>query len=53
MQVLVAFSAKAGRENIFKPTIDNWSLHSLLMIMESHPKNLIVKNTHPNIHKFT
>jgi hypothetical protein len=58
MKVLLGdFSAKVGRENIFKPTIGNESLHNWVSVVNSATsKNLIVKSTmfpHPNIHKFT
>jgi hypothetical protein len=57
-----AFSAKVGREDIFKPTIGNESLHEIgndngvRAINFATSKNLTVKSTlfpHRNIHKFT
>ena len=56
------FNAKVGRENIFKPTIGNESLHQdsndngVRMVNFATSKNLVVKNTmfpHRNIHKCT
>jgi hypothetical protein len=56
------FSAKVGREDIFKPTIGNKSLHEISndngvrVINFATSRNLIVKRTmfpHHNIHKFT
>jgi hypothetical protein len=56
------FSAKVGREVIFKPTIGNESLHEISndngvrVVNFATSKNLIVKSTvfsHRNIHKFT
>jgi S-adenosylmethionine/arginine decarboxylase-like enzyme len=55
------FSAKVGKENIFKPTIWNVSLHkncndnAVRVANFITAKNLIVKNamtSHANIHKF-
>jgi hypothetical protein len=63
MKILVGdFNAKVGREDIFKPIIDNESLHeasndngvSVVNFVTS--KNLIVKSItfpHHNIHKHT
>jgi hypothetical protein len=63
MKILLGdFSAKVGRENIFKPTIGNESLHEISNDNEvrilnfATPKNLVVKSTmfpHRNIHKHT
>jgi hypothetical protein len=56
------FNAKVGREDIFKPTIGNDSLHRISndngvrVVNFVTSKNLIVKSTmfpHRNIHKFT
>jgi endonuclease/exonuclease/phosphatase family metal-dependent hydrolase len=63
MKILLGdFNAKVGREDIFKPTIGNESLHKISndngvrVVNFATSKNLIVKNTMfplPNIHKFT
>jgi endonuclease/exonuclease/phosphatase family metal-dependent hydrolase len=52
------FNAKVGREDIFKPTTGNESLHEISNDSGSFAtsKNLIIKSTmfpHSNIHKFT
>jgi hypothetical protein len=56
------FSAKVGREDIFKPTIGNKSLHEISddngvrVVILATSKNLAVKNTmlpHHSIHNFT
>jgi hypothetical protein len=56
------FSAKVGKEDIFKPTIGNETYTKLVVIMELRvvnfdtSKNLTFRNTvlpHCNIHKFT
>jgi hypothetical protein len=56
------FNAKVGREDIFKPTIGNESLHEVSndngvrLVNFATSKNLRVKNTmspHCNIHKYT
>jgi len=56
------FNAKVGRENIFKPTIGQESLHQhsndngVRLVNFATPKNLVVKSTmflHRNIHKYT
>jgi endonuclease/exonuclease/phosphatase family metal-dependent hydrolase len=56
------FNAKVGRDDIFKPTIGNESLHKISnnngvrVVNFAKSKNLIVKsmmNPHHNIHKFT
>jgi hypothetical protein len=56
------FNAKEGRENIFKQTIGNESLHQISKdngvraVNFATSKNLTVKSTmfpHSNIHKFT
>jgi hypothetical protein len=62
MQILVEdFNAKVERENIFKPTIGNQSLHQdsnddgVRMVKFDTSKNLAVKRkmfTHRNIHKY-
>jgi hypothetical protein len=63
MKILLGdFNAKLGRENIFKPTIGNESLHrdsndnGVRIINFATSKNLVVKSTvfpHRNIHKYT
>jgi hypothetical protein len=63
MKILLGdFNAKVGRENIFKPTIGNESLHQdsndngVRIINFATSKNLIVKSTmfpHRNVHKYT
>ena len=56
------FNAKVGRENIFKPTIGNESLHQdsndngVRRVNFATSKNLVVKSTifpHRNFHKYT
>jgi hypothetical protein len=56
------FNAIVGREDIFKPTIENESLHDIsnnngvIVVNFASSKNLIVKSTiflHCNIHIFT
>ena len=56
------FNAKVGRENIFKPTTGNESLHQVSndngvrIVNSATSKNLVVKSTmfpHRNIHKCT
>jgi hypothetical protein len=47
--ILSSFNAKVGRENIFKPTIGNESLHEISndngvrIVNFATPKNLVVK----------
>jgi len=63
MKILLGdFNAKVGRENIFKPTIGNESLHQdsndsgVRIVNFVTPKNLVVKSTmfpHRNFHKYT
>jgi len=63
MKILLGnFNAKLGRENIFKPTIGNESLHQhsndngVRVVSFATSKNLVVKSTmfpHRNIHKYT
>jgi hypothetical protein len=63
MKILLgAFNAKVGRENIFKPTIGNESLHEISndnavrVVNFVTSKNLVVKSTmfpHRKIHKYT
>jgi hypothetical protein len=63
MKILLGdFNAKVGREDIFKPTIGNESLHEInndngvRLVNVSRSKNLIVKSMmfpHHNIHKYT
>jgi len=63
MKILLGdFNAKVGRENIFKPTIGNESLHQdsndngVRIVNFATYKNLVVKRTmfrHRNIHKYT
>ncbi|PNF19273.1 hypothetical protein B7P43_G07508 [Cryptotermes secundus] len=63
MQILLGdFNAKVGREDIFKPTIGNESLHEISndngvrVVNFATSKNLTVKSTmfpHRNIHKLT
>jgi endonuclease/exonuclease/phosphatase family metal-dependent hydrolase len=63
MKILLGdFNTKAGREGIFKPTIENESLHEtsndngVRLVNFAPPKNLRVKSTmfpHRNIHKYT
>jgi hypothetical protein len=61
-KLLRNFSAKVGREDIFKPTVRNKSLHkisddnSVGVTNIAASKNLIVESTmfpHCNIHKYT
>jgi len=56
------FKAKVGRENVFKPTTGNESLHQhsndngVRIVTFATSKNLVVKSTmfrHRNIHKYT
>ena len=56
------FNAKVGRENIFKPTIGNESIHQdsndsgVRIVNFATSKNLVVKSTmfpHRNLHKYT
>jgi len=60
--ILGDFNANVGRENIFKPTFGNESLHkvsndnSVRIVNFATSKNLVVKSTmipHRNIHKYT
>jgi hypothetical protein len=63
MKILLGdFNAKVGKENIFKPTIGNHSLHvdsndnGVRIVNCAASKNLVVKSTmfpHRNIHKYT
>jgi hypothetical protein len=63
MKILLEdFNAKVGREDIFKPTIGNGSLHEtsndsgVRVVNFATPKNLVVKSTmfpHRKIHKYT
>jgi len=63
MKILLGdFNAKVGRENIFKPTIGQESLHQdsndngVRLVNFATSQNLVVKNTmfrHRNIHKYT
>ena len=63
MRILLRdFNAKVGKENIFKPTIGNKSLHQdsdhngVRIVKFATSKNLVVKSTmftNRNIHKYT
>jgi len=63
MKMLIGdFNAKVGRENIFKPTIGQESLHQdsndngVRLVNFATSQNLVVKSTmlpHRNIHKYT
>ena len=63
MKILLGdFNAKIGRENIFKPTIGNESLHQdsndngVRIVNFATTKNLVVKSKmfpHRDIHKYT
>jgi len=63
MEILLGnFNEKVGRENIFKLTIGNESLHKVSndngvrIVNFATSKNLVVKSTvfpHRNIHKYT
>jgi hypothetical protein len=63
MKILLGdFSAEVGREDLFKPTIKNESLHKISndtgvrVVNFATSRNLIVRNImfpHCNIHKFT
>jgi hypothetical protein len=63
MKILLGdFNAKVGRENIFKPTTGNESLHHdindnwVRIVNLATSKKLVVKSTifqHRNIHKYT
>ena len=60
LKIVLAFNAKVGRKNIFKPTIGSESLHQdsndndVRIVNFATSKNLVVKSTlfpHRNIHK--
>jgi hypothetical protein len=60
--LLVDFNAKVGREDAFKPTTGNESLHQdsndngVRVVNSARSKNLVVKSTmfpHRKIHKYT
>jgi hypothetical protein len=60
--ILADFNAKVGRENIFKPTIGNETLHEISnengvrVVAFATSKNLVVRSTkfpHRKIHKCT
>jgi hypothetical protein len=62
MKILLDLNAKVGRKNIFKPIIQNESLHEinnynkLRVVTFVTSKYLIIKSTvfpHCNIHKYT
>jgi hypothetical protein len=62
MKILCDFKTKVRRENIFKPTLGNESLHENIIangvnvVNFATSKNLVVKRTmfpHRNIHKYT
>jgi hypothetical protein len=63
MKILLGdFNAKVGRDDIFKPTIGNESLHEInndnavRVVNFATSKNLTIKSMmfpHRNIHKFT
>jgi len=63
MKILLGgFNAKVRRENIFKPTVGNESLHQVdndngvRLVNFTTSKNLVVKSTmipHRDIHKYT
>jgi hypothetical protein len=63
MKILLGdLNAKVGRDNIFKPTIGNESLHQnsgdngVRILNFATSKNLVFKSTmfpHRNIHKYT
>jgi endonuclease/exonuclease/phosphatase family metal-dependent hydrolase len=63
MKILLGdFNAKVGREDIFKPTIENESSHEISndngvrVVNFSTSKNLVLKSTmipHRSIHKYT
>jgi hypothetical protein len=62
MKILLDFNAKVGREDIFKQTIGNETLHEISndngvrLVNFATSKNLRVKSTifpHRNIHKYT
>jgi hypothetical protein len=62
IKILLDFNAKVGREDIFKPTIGNESLHEISndngvrLVNFATSKNFRVKSTmfpHRNIHKYT
>jgi hypothetical protein len=62
MKILLDFNAKVGREDTFKPTIGNESLHQdsndngVRVVTFATSENLVVKSTmfpHRNIHKYT
>jgi hypothetical protein len=63
MKILLGdFNAKVGKEDVFKPTIGNESLHDIRndngvrVVNFAKSKNLTVNSTmfpHRNIHKFT
>jgi hypothetical protein len=61
IKILLDFSAKVGREDIFKPAVENEILHEssndneVRVVNFATSKNVIVKSTmfpHHNIHKY-
>jgi len=62
MKIVLDFNGKVKRENIFKPTVGNESLHqdsndsSVRIVKSATSKHLVVTSTmfpHRNIHKYT
>jgi hypothetical protein len=60
MKILLDFNANVGKEDIFKPTTGNESLHKIIIdngvtvVNYVTSKNMVVKSTmfpHHNIHK--
>ena len=58
--LLEYFHTKLGKENIFKPTVGNESLHLIRIdnriVNFATTKNLVIKSTmfpHQNLHKYT
>jgi hypothetical protein len=63
MKILLEdFKLKLGREDIFRPTVENESLHQdiddngVIIVKFATPQNLVVKSVmfpHRNIHNYT